>query len=288
MRFGCAGLGAQEGLAVWVFSDQYALRMSAGRGAGPGERLRVAFWDGTEGWAREAAGKRLWARRDGPLTLPAQGQARAFPCGNCQADLRWADGALRLTGRAERLADGQPLLFDVRLSAAFQPWGQERRLWGGLRAEGRAQLGEKEYLFAPAHSFAVAAEEAGPIFPRGMGQRAVAAGWTDHAAACLWLCPGTDGVLIQNGAAYPLGPARWEAPESAGAAWRISLDAGWLTFTPSWPKREKTAGGTPSPAGVFGRFQGLVAPPGGGRLPIRQMAGVAELEAAVSAPFQDS
>lgn len=284
----------------WIISDQYALCLAV-EGKGLMRSASVTLLDAGGG----RTGERTWRRIAG-------GGWRLFPDASrisvrhrgCAVTFQREGSARRVFGCAERWAEDQPLLFDLRLTgrldsdtgifAAFPEQGRwfGRRVAGALRAEGRAAIGGEEYLFAPAHSLGLLEEGAG--IPRGCSAetQALMSGWIDGTPAAILLDGAArESVLMLAGRAWKLGPIAWDDPGAVSAhqaapsasAFPVprrlaSLDGRvTLAFDPLAEQRgpcRRFFRRKGEEIRVFGRFSGTIRLENGRTVPVRQMSGI--------------
>ena len=242
---------------AWVLSDQYALHaVMTRRGIVRAAALTLldAAGGGTKAWRRIVSGGiRASATRGCDLALSREGDA------------------YRLVGRADRFRGDEPLLLDLRLTG--QP--ADGRV-GVMLAQGRAEIGGEEYLFAPAHSFALLQEGK----EAGCGRGLVAAGRLEGVPAGLMM--GNESVLLIGSRVWNLGEAVWRLPGGNGGPWRLTAGDGRaeLTFEPRTqqqteqraPLRRKNA-----ETQVFGHVSGVIRLENGRHITLRRMAGAARL-----------
>ena len=266
------GGAAPQQMIVWAFSDQHALRVAI-TSAGRMKSASVLFWDGAQGWTGQARGREArWTRSSEDLALTGGTETLRVQTRGCAVTVERPGGALRIAGRAEKIRDGEALLFDLRFSRPLSyGWAMgSGRLLGGLRAEGRAQLGDREYLFAPAYAFGAVEENRVPW-------RALAVGQAAGETVCLaWGDGKTGSVMLTVRGGVTLQEARWE-PFPAEGPWRWSCGTEPITFTPLAALREETPvlwRRKPGNIWTFGRFNGSLLLPEGEAITIRQMAGV--------------
>ena len=209
----------------------------------------------------------------------------------------------RLFGHIEDFADREPLLFDITLWGAPQesavlvtPFPQDAKAFAytqkinGMKAAGKALLGEREYLFAPAHSFAVLDWGRG-VWPYHSARlwasaSGLAAGvpFGLNLAGGVGDAPANENMLFYAGKAHKLGRVEFGIPPLAGrdaaAPWRFSADDGRLemAFAPildstrrmnRWPVR----------CGrrlVCGGFTGFAVLDDGRKIAVKDLVGVVE------------
>lgn len=277
----------------WIVSDQYALSLTVEQ-RGMLRSASVTLLDAVGG----RTGERAWRQL-------APGGQRAFSSSarigvrsrNSAVTFQLDGSARRVFGCAERWAEDQPLLFDLRVTgwpgvvAAFQTPFPGRARWfvtGVLRAEGRTEIGGEEYLFAPAHSLGLLEQGTGVWRGCPATDRAEAAGWIDGAPAALLLDGASqENVLMMGGRAWKLGLGTWgdPGPVSPGqamqsAAYRqfISTDGRVaLTFEPLTEQRgmrRRLFRRGAEKIQVFGRFSGIIRLDNGRTLTLRRMSGV--------------
>lgn len=211
----------------------------------------------------------------------------------------------RLYGHMERFRAGETLLFDVTLRdeprdsmVIATPFSGHPRAFyynqkiNCLRAEGRAVLGEREYLFAPAHSFAVldwgrgvwtykntwywgSASGLANGVPFGFN---IGYGFGDTSAA-------TENMLFYNGRAHKLSRVEFEIPMRDGRAdylapWRFTSDDGRfeMVFQPILDRAACMNVGLlcSDQHQVFGRFSGTALLDDGAPVQVRNLLGFAE------------
>lgn len=277
------GCSSREWVQCCVLSDQYALVLAAGA-EGLRKEATVTLLDAAGGvWEKE----RRWIVPPGQGLLPADGgwPIRATGQG-CAITWERKANAIRVFGGAERFRGDGDLLFDLRLLAAGggETWavcpapeekGSFHRLSGVLRAEGRAEIGETEYLFAPAHSFGVMETGRGC---RSAG-RAVAAGKAEGVWTGIVIGAGPeDSMLLWGNTARPLGKTTWRIPGGGdGGPWRVSCAGAELAFEPLAENRgqnRRMPRRGVEEIQIFGRFSGVIRPDGRREIPLRQMAGL--------------
>lgn len=214
----------------------------------------------------------------------------------------------RLFGHMENFPNsrsGKTLLFDVTLTRAprdsmviVTPFAGKPRAFyynqkiNCLRAEGRVLLGEKEYLFSPAHSFAVldwgrgvwtydntwywgsaSGLAAGVPFGFNLGY-----GFGDTSAA-------SENMVFYDGRAHKLNQVTFEIPMKNGredylSPWRFSSDDGRfeMDFQPLMDRSAKIDLKVicSDQHQVFGRFTGFAVLDDGRRIEVRNLTGFAE------------
>lgn len=219
------------------------------------------------------------------------------------------DGARRrLFGHMEDFPNGRSgktLLFDVTLSHAprdsmviVTPFANRPRAFyynqkiNCLRAEGRAVLGDQEYLFSPAHSFAVldwgrgvwtydntwywgsASGLAGGV-PFGFN---IGYGFGDTSAA-------SENMLFYDGQAHKLSRVAFEIPVRDGredylSPWRFTSDDGRfeMDFQPLMDRSAKIDLKLicSDQHQAFGRFTGAAVLDDGRRIEVKNLTGFAE------------
>ena len=219
------------------------------------------------------------------------------------------DGARRrLFGHMEDFPNGRSgktLLFDVTLTRAprdsmviVTPFAGKPRAFyynqkiNCLRAEGRAVLGDQEYLFSPAHSFAVldwgrgvwtydntwywgsASGLAGGV-PFGFN---IGYGFGDTSAA-------SENMLFYDGQAHKLSRVAFEIPVRDGredylSPWRFTSDDGRfeMDFQPLMDRSAKIDLKLicSDQHQVFGRFTGAAVLDDGRRIEVKNLTGFAE------------
>ena len=211
----------------------------------------------------------------------------------------------RLRGFVLNFRGREPLHFDVTLSRApadsmviSTPFANRPRAFyynqkiNCLRAEGRALLGEREYIFAPAHSFAVldwgrgvwtydntwywgsASGVLGGV-PFGFN---IGCGFGDTGAA-------TENMLFYDGRAHKLGRVDFHIPAKDGredylAPWKFTSDDGrfQMDFVPIIDRAARTDFKIlcSDQHQVFGRFSGTAVLDGGAPLSVHNLLGFAE------------
>lgn len=211
----------------------------------------------------------------------------------------------RLYGHMDAFREGKPLLFDLTLSAPpddsmviVTPFpGKPRAFYYNqkincLRAQGRAEWNGREYLFAPAHSFAVldwgrgvwtyentwywgsASGLAGGV-PFGFN---IGYGFGDTSAA-------TENMLFYDGRAHKLSRVTFHIPMKDGRAdylspWRFDSDDGRfeMDFAPIIDRAARTDFKIlcSHQHQVFGRFTGRAVLDDGRVISIRDFPGFAE------------
>ena len=264
-------------IALWALSDRYALRLTLGRGALGAQTLSLALWDGDTGRAVRIAGAARPFGDSKPPALPQGTDALRIQAGNCAALLERTGGALRIVCRGAESRGGLPLMADLRL---FQidgpPWNAAGcGLRGPLPVAGRAEWGEGEYLFAPAHSFGIV-ERIPPGLGPAPGRRMLAAGLSAGEQVCLAASEGPFGsVLLRAGLVTPLPPPRWEepGPEETAADARLTWTCGEATLTPL-ARLETGKTRRTREIWVFGRLNGHLTLPGNRHVILRQTAAV--------------
>ncbi len=211
----------------------------------------------------------------------------------------------RLYGNMQGFSGSKALLFDITLKSAptdsmviVTPFPGKPSCFyynqkiNCLRAEGRVLLGDEEYLFAPAHSFAVldwgrgvwtydntwywgsaSGEVAGVPFGFNIGY-----GFGDTAAA-------SENMLFYNGKAHKLSKVNFHIPMQDGKEefmrpWKFSSDDGRfeMDFLPIIDRAALTDFKLlcSDQHQVFGRFTGTAVLDDGTRLPIKNFLGFAE------------
>ena len=235
-----------------VVSDCYALALTVADNGYMGmDSVSLLDWRGENAWEQTASRMSLLplGRRKLPSTsrvgdVRAQGRHHALTFEN--------DGKRRrLYGHMAGFRDGKPLEFDLTLTCAPRdsmviatPFPDNPRAFyynqkiNCLRAEGKAVWNGQEYLFAPAHSFAVldwgrgvwtydntwywgsASGLAGGV-PFGFN---IGYGFGDTGAA-------SENMLFYDGTAHKLSQVRFEIPRKDGrddylSPWRFTSDDG--------------------------------------------------------------
>ena len=214
----------------------------------------------------------------------------------------------RLYGHMDRFPNGKTgenLLFDVTLSCPEQdsmviatPFSGKPRAFyynqkiNCMPAEGRAVLGDREYLFAPAHSFAVldwgrgvwtydntwywgSASGLAEGVPFGFN---IGYGFGDTSAA-------SENMLFYAGKAHKLSRVRFEIPMKDGkedylSPWRFTSDDGRfeMDFLPLMDRSAEMDFKLIASIQhqVFGRFTGTAVLDDGRRITVRNLTGFAE------------
>lgn len=212
----------------------------------------------------------------------------------------------RLYGHMDNFKDGAPVLFDVTLTDAPRdsmviatPFpGAPRAFYYNqkincLRAEGKMVWNSREYLFAPAHSFAVLdwgrgvwtyrntwywGSASGLVNGEPFGFN-IGYGFGDTAAA-------TENMLFYRGEAHKLSHVRFHIPSGGDgredylSPWRFDSDDGRfeMNFTPILDRAACTDFKLlcSDQHQVFGRFSGIVRLDDGTPLTVRGLTGFAE------------
>lgn len=216
-----------------------------------------------------------------------------------------AGGQRRLYGHMERFRGNDSLLFDVTLTGEPRdsmviatPFpGHPKAFYYNqkincLRAEGRAVLGEREYLFAPAHSLAVLDWGRGVWPYKNTWYWGSASGWAGGALFGFNIGCGfgdssaaTENMLFYNGRAHKLSQVTFEIPRRDGredylAPWRFSSDDGRfaMDFVPIIDRAAcmdlKLL--CSDQHQVFGRFSGTVLLDDGTPVQVRNLLGFFE------------
>lgn len=211
----------------------------------------------------------------------------------------------RLVGHMTNFHQGKPLYFDVALTqpprdsmVIATPFpGKPHAFYYNqkincLRAQGKAEFDGEEYLFAPAHSFAVldwgrgvwtydntwywgSASGLADGVPFGFN---IGYGFGDTSAA-------SENMLFYNGAAHKLSQVRFEIPMKNGAEdylspWRFTSDDGRfeMDFEPILDRSADLDFKVlcSRQHQVFGRFTGAAVLDGGQIVRIRRFPGFAE------------
>ena len=281
-----------------ITSDRYALALTIADNGYMGlDSVSLLDFDGP------------WEQTVSPMCLLPRGK-RGLPATSERGDIRVSgkgyemaflnDGRIRrLYGHMDHFRDGQPIQFDVTLSAPprdsmviVTPFPSKPRAFyynqkiNCLRAEGKAEWGGREYLFAPAHSFAVldwgrgvwtydntwywgSASGLADGVPFGFN---IGYGFGDTSAA-------TENMLFYNG------QVRFEIPMKDGAEdylspWRFTSDDHRfeMDFSPLLDRAAKTDFKVlcSDQHQVFGRFSGTAVLDDGRKIRIRDLLGFAE------------
>ncbi len=287
-----------------ICSDRYALALTIADNGYMGlDSISLIDFDGA------------WEQTVSRMSLLPLGR-RALPASSRQGDCRAAgkgyeiafenDGKRRrLYGHMDAFAQGAPLYFDVTLTDAprdsmtiVTPFaGRPRAFYYNqkincLRAAGRAEWNGNEYLFAPAHSFAVLDWGRG-VWPykntwywgsaSGLAEGKpfgfnIGYGFGDTSAA-------SENMLFFDGAAHKLSRVTFEIPMRAGkedylSPWRFTSDDGRfeMDFQPILDRAACTDFYLlcSDQHQVFGRFTGTAVLHDGRRLAIRDLLGFAE------------
>jgi len=211
----------------------------------------------------------------------------------------------RLYGHMDSFRQGLPLLFDVTLSqpprdsmVIMTPFAGKPTAFyynqkiNCLRAEGKVLLGDTEYLFSPAHSFAVldwgrgvwtydntwywgSASGLADGVPFGFN---IGYGFGDTSAA-------TENMLFYNGRAHKLSQVRFEIPMKNGredylSPWRFTSDDHrfCMDFAPILDRAAKMDFKVlcSDQHQVFGRFSGQAVLDDGKTVQVRALTGFAE------------
>lgn len=211
----------------------------------------------------------------------------------------------RLYGHMDDFKDGSPILFDVTLTdvprdsmVIVTPFADKPKAFyynqkiNCLRAEGRAEWNGNEYLFAPAHSFAVldwgrgvwtyentwywgSASGLAEGVPFGFN---IGYGFGDTSAA-------SENMLFYDGVAHKISQVKFEIPMKDGqedylSPWRFTSDDGRfeMDFIPIIDRASCTDFKIlcSDQHQVFGRFSGTVILDDGTKIPIRDLLGFAE------------
>ena len=287
-----------------ITSDRYALALTIADNGYMGlDSVSLLDFDGP------------WEQTVSPMCLLPRGK-RGLPATSERGDIRVSgkgyemaflnDGRIRrLYGHMDHFRDGQPIQFDVTLSAPprdsmviVTPFpGKPRAFYYNqkincLRAEGKAEWGGREYLFAPAHSFAVldwgrgvwtydntwywgSASGLADGVPFGFN---IGYGFGDTSAA-------SENMLFYNGQAHKLSQVRFEIPMKDGAEdylspWRFTSDDHRfeMDFSPLLDRAAKTDFKVlcSDQHQVFGRFSGTAVLDDGRKIRIRDLLGFAE------------
>ena len=211
----------------------------------------------------------------------------------------------RLYGHMDDFKDGAPIFFDVTLTAEprdsmviVTPFTEDPKAFyynqkiNCLRAEGKAEWNGNEYLFAPAHSFAVldwgrgvwtyentwywgSASGLADGVPFGFN---IGYGFGDTSAA-------SENMLFYDGVAHKISQVKFEIPMKDGkedylAPWRFTSDDGRfeMDFAPIIDRASCTDFKIlcSDQHQVFGRFTGTVVLDNGRKIAIRELLGFAE------------
>lgn len=287
-----------------IQSDRYALALTLADNGYMGlDSLSLLDFDGP------------WEKTETKMSLLPLGK-RGLPATSERGDARASgkgyqitfenDGvSRRLYGHMDAFGGGGALLFDVTLTDAPRdsmviatPFpGKPRAFYYNqkincLRAEGRVEWDDREYLFAPAHSFAVldwgrgvwtyqntwywgsASGFSGGV-PFGFN---IGYGFGDTSAA-------TENMLFYDGAAHKLSQVTFHIPQKEGkddylAPWRFSSDDGRfeMDFAPILDRASRTDLKVlcSDQHQVFGRFTGKAVLDDGRTVEIRDFLGFAE------------
>ena len=287
-----------------IASDRYALALTIADNGYMGlDSVSLLDFDGP--WETTQSRMSLFPLgRRGLPPSSARGVSRA--AGKGYALTFENDGkSRRLYGHMEQFREGQPLLFDVTLTDAPRdsmviatPFpGHPKAFYYNqkincLRAAGKAVLGEREYLFAPAHSFAVldwgrgvwtykntwywgSASGLAEGVPFGFN---IGYGFGDTSAA-------TENMLFYNGRAHKLSQVAFEIPMKNGredylAPWRFTSDDGRfeMDFTPLLDRAACTDFKLlcSDQHQVFGHFTGTAILDDGSPVRVNRLLGFAE------------
>ena len=211
----------------------------------------------------------------------------------------------RLYGHMENFHEGQSILFDVTLTrepsdsmVIVTPFpGKEKAFYYNqkincLRAEGKAEFGGREYLFAPAHSFAVLDWGRGVWTYKntwywgsasGLHEGApfgfnIGYGFGDTSAA-------SENMLFYDGKAHKLSQVKFEIPQKDGkddflSPWRFTSDDGRfeMDFRPVMDRSALTDFKVlcSDQHQIFGYFTGTATLDDGRKLEIKNFLGFAE------------
>ena len=211
----------------------------------------------------------------------------------------------RLYGHMDGFDQGKSLLFDLALSdpprdsmVIMTPFSGHPKAFyynqkiNCLRAEGKAALGDREYLFAPAHSFAVLdwgrgvwtydntwywGSASGLIGQTPFGFN-IGYGFGDTSAA-------TENMLFFDGEAHKLSQVKFEIPMKDGqedylSPWRFTSDDGrfQMDFVPILDRKANIDFKIlqSDQHQVFGRFSGTARLDGGREIRVENLVGFAE------------
>ena len=303
-RIAASKLRIKEWDYYCIVSDQYALALTIADNGYMGMDS-VSLLDFSAPWEQTKSAISLLplGRRHLPATS-ARGDIRAK--GKAYEIVFENDGLRRrLRGRMAQFRAGQELQFDVILTqpprdsmVIATPFpGKPKAFYYNqkincLRAQGMARLGDREYLFAPAHSFAVldwgrgvwtydntwywgSASGLAEGQPFGFN---IGCGFGDTSAA-------TENMVFFAGRAHKLSQVHFGIPMKDGredylSPWKLTSDDGRfeMTFEPVIDRHAdldlKILCSRQHQ--VFGRFSGTVVLDDGQRLQIRSLMGFAE------------
>lgn len=303
-RIAASRLRIKEWDYYCVTSDRYALALTVADNGYMGlDSVSLMDFDGPWEQTKSAMRVMTLGRRGLPATSE-RGDVRVSGKGYEMAFLN-DGGTRRLYGRMDSFRDGAPIQFDLRLSSPprdsmviVTPFpGKPRAFYYNqkincLRAEGRALWNGREYLFSPAHAFAVLdwgrgvwtydntwywGSASGLIegVPFGFN---IGYGFGDTSAA-------SENMLFYDGIAHKLSQVRFEIPVKDGredylSPWRFTSDDGRfeMDFTPILDRAAKTDFKVlcSDQHQVFGRYSGTAALDGGRKIAVRNLIGFAE------------
>lgn len=251
------------------------------------------------------------------MILPPFGKRR-LPASSEQGDIRAAgkgyeiifenDGKTRrLRGHMEQFPskNGPTLLFDVTLSrpprdsmVVVTPFADHPKAFyynqkiNCLQAQGKALLGDREYLFAPAHSFAVLDWGRGVWTYDNTWYWGSASGLIDGVPFGFNLGYGfgdtsaaSENMVFYDGIAHKLSQVTFHIPQKDGrddylSPWRFTSDDGRfdMDFQPLMDRSAKIDLKLicSDQHQVFGRFSGTAVLDGGRRISVRNLTGFAE------------
>ena len=287
-----------------IQSDRYALALTIADNGYMGlDSISLLDFDGP--WEKTVSKMSFFTL--GKRGLPASSEAGNVSVSGKGYEMTFEnDGKKRrLYGHMEDFKDGAPIFFDVTLTHApndsmviATPFpGNEKAFYYNqkincLRAEGRVEWKGNEYLFAPAHSFAVldwgrgvwtyqntwywgSASGLADGVPFGFN---IGYGFGDTSAA-------SENMLFYEGKAHKLSQVKFEIPMKDGkedylSPWKFTSDDGRfeMDFVPIIDRASLTDFKVlcSDQHQVFGRFTGTAVLDDGRKIEIRNFLGFAE------------
>lgn len=284
-----------------IISDRYVLALSIG-GIGLIGMAGVSLLDLDGPWEKTVSRMRLLP--PGSRGLGAGAKGACAVCGSGYALTFQNDGRKRrLFGQILDFREGLPLLFDVTLSGApdesavtVTPFPGKPKAFSYnqkiicMKAEGKALLGSREYLFAPAHSHASLDWERGAWPRKTTRYWASAAGTAAGVPFGFTVSCGFGGqaeggnMLLYAGKAHSLARVDFRLPRKDGreddGAQRCLAGGGRfeMVFDPLPGCAARASMGLPGSGRrrLLGRFTGYAVLEDGRRIEIRDFPGFME------------
>ncbi len=287
-----------------VTSDRYALALTIADNGYMGlDSISLLDFDGP--WEKTAS--KMCVLPLGRRGLPATSKAGDIRVSGKGYEMTFQNSGRgrRLFGHMDGFRDGEPILFDLALGpdpkesmVIMTPFQEDPRAFyynqkiNCLPVSGKAALGGKEYLFSPAHSFAVLdwgrgvwtyentwywGSASGRIGDGLFGFN-IGYGFGDTSAA-------SENMLFWNGKAHKLSRVSFEIPKKDGgedylSPWRFTSDDGRfeMDFTPILDRAANMDFKLlcSDQHQVFGRFDGTAVLDGGTHVEARNLLGFAE------------